>query len=395
MTPQEQEALLAKVGGETATALKNAFVERDSKITELETKSEKLDAVLREQGETITALKNAKVEPKDFSIAGQIKEWQDKNKENLEKLKAGQNVSLEPLQLKVAVNMMRSTTALDPVAYYAQQGAEINDLVRPQPTFWNRLRKGRTNLAAYPWINKTNKQGNAQFIAEGALKPLASFDLTTELSVPKKVAERMKMSTEILYDIPSFARLVEDELRFEVETAANAAVLTGVGSATSPAGITTLASLYTLTGIQTKSPTYADAVLAAITQLRVLGYDTGIAVFVNPTDYANMLMEKASTSGVYMSPPYAADSYATISGIPVIQDSGITKGKVLVADMSKYRVEIYQDFHVAFGWMDDDFGRNMVTAIGEMRFHQYSSANNATAYIFDTFANIKTAITAP
>src|SRR5690606_16756370 len=106
-----------------------------------------------------------------------------------------------------------------------QIDTNVIDLVRLQPTFFDYLIKGRTNRAAYVWINKTNKQGNAVFIGEGVLKPLASFELATEISNAKKVAERMKASTEILEDIEGFASLIENELRYEVLMAVNNALL--------------------------------------------------------------------------------------------------------------------------------------------------------------------------
>jgi len=398
MEQKDIDSLLGQVSQKAAESIKSELTTRDTKIAELETKSakvESLEAAMRAQGEEITNLKAANATPKDMSTGGQIKAWQEANKESLDKIKAGhKGVTLEPLQLKVAGTMMLSTTALSPVAYYAAQGAEVNDLIRKQPTFWDTIAKGRTNLPAFPWINKTNKQGNAAFIGEGVLKPLASFDLVTETSVPKKVAERMKMSTEILYDIPSFETLVRQELEYEVKTAANAAVLTGVSSSTNPAGILTLAPLYTLTGVTTKNPTNADAIRAAIAQLNSLGNTGPYTIFLNPVDAANMEMEKAVTAGVYQDPGFATDGYKTIAGARVIEDNGIPVGKFLVGDMSKYKIMMYQDFHVEFGWENDDFSKNLVTAIGEMRFHQFMSANNVTAFVADTFANVKTAITA-
>jgi HK97 family phage major capsid protein len=269
----------------------------------------------------------------------------------------------------------------------------VIDLVRTQPTFWDRLVKGRTKANPYVWVNKKNKQGAATFIGEGIAKPPASFELETESSNPKKVAETMKVSTELLFDVDAMYSMIENELRFEVMTAANAAVLTGVSSSTVPAGVTTLAVPYSLITIKTTNPTEADAIRAAIAQLKVFNFDSGIVAFINPVDGANMDLAKGVTGGAYMLPPFVSADGRRISNVLVIEDNNIAQGNLLIGDMSKYKISMYQDFFVNWGWENDDFTKNLVTVIGEMRFHQYFSSNHEGAFIYDTFTNIKTAIT--
>lgn len=352
-------------------------------------------SILKAQGEALAALEekgNQGNQPK--TIGEQIRSWQEENKDALEKIKNGIAGELKPLQLRAPATMTVAANAAAPVPYYAAMGASYIDLVRNKPTFWDRLRKGRTRLPAFPWINKKNKQGNAQFIGEGVLKPLASFELISEISVPKKVAERMKASTELLYDVDGMETLIENELRYEVDMASNAAVLTGTASSTSPAGVTTIASPYTLVGVETTNPNNADAVRAAKAQLTTLNFDRDIVAFINPVDAANMDLTKAEDSGVYMLPPFTTADGRVIAGVPVIEDNNIEVGYLLIGDMSKYQIMMYQDFFIAWGWENDDFSKNLVTVIGERRFHQWSSSNWAGAFIYDTFANIKTAILA-
>lgn len=351
-------------------------------------------SILKAQGEALAALQEkGQGEEKVLSVRSQLEKWQKDNQSALDAIKSGTKADLPPLQLRVPGTMTIGTNAAMPVPYYAAMGAPFVDLVRTKPTFWNRLRKGRTKLPAFPWINKKNKDGNAQFIGEGVLKPLADFDLISEITTPKKVAERMKASTELLYDVDGMETLIENELRFEVEVAANTAVLTGTLSSTSPAGVTTIASAYTLTTIKTPSPNNSDAIRAAIAQLKSLNFDRDIVAFVNPIDAANMDLAKADDSGVYMLPPFTSADGRVIAGVTVIEDNNIAVGYLLIGDMSKYQVLMYQDFFIAWGWENDDFSKNLVTVIGEMRFMQYSSSNWAGAFVYDTFANIKTALT--
>jgi HK97 family phage major capsid protein len=367
-----------------------------SQIADLEAKAAKLDVLesaLREQGIKMTEMEAKSVNPQPMSIKSQIEKWHEDNKAAIEAVKNGSKADLPQMHLKAAITMTDSAS-LNGSAYLpnAQVQPGIVDLVRVNPTFWERLPKGRTNANPYVWVNKTNKQGNATFIGEGVLKPLASFELETETSVPKKVAERMKASTELLYDVAGMESFIRQELQFEVMTAANAAVLTGVGSSTSPAGVTTIASAYTLTSISTENPTNSDAIRAAIAQIRSLNFNGTLTAYMNPIDMANMDLEKAQDSGVYMLPPFTSADGRVIAGVQIIEDNNIAVGNLLVGDMSKYRILMYQDFFVQFGWENDDFSKNLVTIIGEMRFHQFYSSNDTGAWIYDTFANIKTAL---
>lgn len=327
------------------------------------------------------------------SVRAQIGEWMEKNKETIEAIRRGENRALPEMQLRVAATMTVSGVNSGSSPFLPNAGANLpfNDLVRTKPTFWNRLTKGRTNLNPFPWVNKYNKQGSATFIGEGVLKPLASFELIVETSNAKKVAERFRVSTELLNDIDGMQSMIEQEARFEVETAANTAVLTGTASSTSPAGITTIASAFTLTTVDVQNPNNFDAIRAAIAQLQTLNFDRDIVAFVNPIDAAEMDMAKGS-DGHYVLPPFISQSGTVVKGVTVIEDNNIAVGNLLIGDMSKYRILMLQDFFVRWGLDSDDFSKNLITMIAEMRFHQFYSANHAGAWIYDSFADIKAAI---
>lgn len=334
-----------------------------------------------------------KEEPQDMSIRGQVERWVEANKPALEELRSGKVVNLPVMEIRAAATMTVAGVNVGSSVFLPNSGAiqgAVNDLNRTKPTFWNRLTKGRTRLNPYVWVNKTNKQGNATFIGEGVLKPLASFELTIETSVPKKVAERFKVSTELLYDIDGMTSLIQNEARFEVETSANTAVLTGTASSTSPAGITTLASAFTAVAIDVQQANNYDAIRAAAAQLKMLNFDRDIVAFINPVDAAEMDMAKG-TDGHYVMPPFATAN-GVVKGVTVIEDNNIAAGFLLIGDMSKYHVLMYQDFHVAWGWENDDFSKNLITMIAEMRFHQFFGANDAGAFIYDAFSDIKTLI---
>jgi len=354
-------------------------------------------SILKMHGATLTELKNRGGAPEDLSIRGQIATWMETNKEAIKDVKTRR--ALPALHIRAAVSMLESTQFSSnptPIVqpYLPRPGLQpgIVDLIRVMPTFWDYLTKGATKLNPYIWVNKHNAQGAATFTAEGALKPLGSFELETENSTPKKITERMKVSTELLSDIDGMTSEVQNELIYQVKTAANAGSLTGTGVGVNPKGITLYAAPYTLASITgVIAPNNADAVRAAIAQLRVLNFNGALTAFMNPADVATMDLEK-SLQGQYVLPPFTTPNGRIIAATPVVEDNNIAQGYLLIGDMSKYRVLMYEDFFLAWGWENDDFTKNLTTVIGEMRFHQFVSDNHTAGFIYDTFANIKAAI---
>jgi hypothetical protein len=417
MDEKQFNDLVEKVGKEAAEKIKALFEQhaakaittdnlktsltdilKDFDASNLKVGEKSIEAILKAQGTDISNLiekMNANAQPQNLTVGQQINKWAEDNKDVIAKIKNGIQAELPPLRITKAAATMTVGGSLNSSAYLpnVQVAPGIIDLVRVQPTFWSRLQKGSTSANPFVWVNKTNKQGNASFIGEGVLKPLASFELNTESSNPKKVAERMKASTEILHDVQGMETYIMDELRYEVEMAANAAVLTGAVSSTNPAGITTIASAFNLTTVKTSNPTTADAIRAAIAQLRSLNFNGALTAYMNPIDIANMDLEKATDSGVYMLPPFTNSDNTVVKGVPIIEDNNIAPGYLLIGDMSKYKILMYQDFFIQWGWENDDFSKNLVTVIGEMRFHQFYSANHAGAWIYNTISGIKTAIT--
>lgn len=337
----------------------------------------------------------AKSEP--TSMRDVIQAWKEKNQDSIDAVRTKtEQRNIPALEFRAVADLTAAKLNAGASAFFPNPGLQpgVVDLVRTQPTFWSRIPKRRTNLNPLVWTYKTNKEGAANFIGEGVLKPQVSFELATEQSVPKKVAERMRVSTEMLNDVPSLESLIRNEMMYEIEMHANEAVLTATASATDPAGITTLASAFTLTTIEAgTAPTYADAIRAAIAQLQSLNFTSNITAFINPIDAANMDLAKSSDDGHYMLPPFVSQNGMTIAGVPVFTDNSIPVGNLLIGDMSKYVIWMVEDLTVRFGLNGDDFSENMVTVIAEMRFHQTFATNHTGAFIYDAFADIVAAIT--
>ena len=357
-------------------------------------------SILAKQGLEISRLNQSLGDaPKDMSIRSQVERWQKANEVQLRKVMAGdsKDVPSFDLQLRaVASPMLASTVNVGGSPYIGrvEVAPGITDYLRFPNTFWDFLTKGSTNASTYVWVNKSVTEGAAAFIAPGVLKPGISFSLSAENSVAKKIADSAKASTELLQDIDGMTSFIEQELRVQVMLKVNSTLMDSVGTSTVPTGIKQLSVAYTLATVKTTNPNDMDALRAVVAQLRSGKIQGAITIFINPIDSANMDMAKATTSGVYMLPPFVTADGKTVSGAAVIEDPNVPVGIIQAGFMQYYRILIYKDFTVAWGWENDDFTHNLVTAIGEMRLHQFFNDMYTGAFVRDTFANVIAAITA-
>jgi hypothetical protein len=356
-----------------------------------------------------TTLKKANDEkPVDMSTRGQIKTWlesraykslEGKDVSIAEEIKIARadnrKPNITPLELRAVASPMTVATVNSGSSQFIgsyQVEPGVNELVRAQPVFWDYVTKGRTNAATYYWINKANPQGAAAFIGPGVAKPGISFSMVAESSVAKKIADSAKTTTELLQDIDGMATFIEQELKYQVMIKVNSVLMTSAGSSTEPTGIQNLSTAYTLTSINTSNPNYMDAIRAAVAQLRSGWLQGAITVFINSIDAANMDLAKADASGVYLLPAFVTANGRTIAGATIVEDNNVPVGYLQAAMLQYYRILIYQDFTVTWGWENDDFTKNLVTAVGEMRLHQFFNDQYTGAFLYDSFANIKTAI---
>lgn len=367
---------------------------------------------LIEQGLEIQRLQNKlnKInddKPQDMSTRGQIKRWLESRatKDESDETTVAdlvrtavvdrKKVELPPLQLRAVASPMTVATVnsgSSPFIGSYQVEPGINELVRAQPVFWDYITKGRTNAATYYWINKANPQGAAAFIGPGVSKPGISFSLVQEASNAKKIADSAKTTTELLQDIDGMATFIEQELKYQVMIKVNNVLMTSAGSSTEPTGIQNLSSTYTLTSIHTENPNYMDAIRAAVAQLRSGWLQGAVTVFINSIDAANMDLSKASDSGVYLLPPFVTSDGRKIAGATIVEDNNVEVGYFQAAMLQYYRILIYKDFTVSWGWENDDFTKNLVTAVGEMRLHQFFNDQYSGAFLYDSFANVQAAI---
>lgn len=348
-------------------------------------KLEGIEKALKEQGVALSLIKGGAPQ-KQETLEMQIKAFVE-DKDNIEAAKKHQTVSRE-LHLKDAALMTTANAkpAIDVL------NVEVDRTIHAAPeevnAIYPRLVKGSTASPNITWVNRVDPEGGAAFIEEGALKPLKDWNYETETSVAKKVAVSCKVSTEMLSDAPFMRAEIDRLLRSDLMETVDEKLLTGTGASGEIKGITVGAAGYTASELDDKidNPNYADAIRAAILQLRMLNYTPNI-LFINPVDKAMIDLTK-DTTGRYIS----AELLAVIRGVSVIETTRIEKGKFLLMDSSKWMVRPYEALRLEYGWENDDFRKNLVTVIAEMRLHSYHSEVDNGSIVYADFATVMAAL---
>lgn len=414
MTPDEFKQKLEELKAKQADDIKAAV---DAQKTANEAKAAELKALIDEQNATIEAMKeqlnemevkgnDKKLGKKELKcLAAQLNEldlkaiagrktsgfegfyvgFEGKSDDEVEQeFKAATNITVDGLIPTATDQLFITRTEVE---------SGLNQAPRETSVIMKYLDVRRTSARNIVWVNKFNPQGNAGFTAEGALKPLRSFQEKTETSTAAKLAVRFHVSTESLEDVPGLLGDIRTDGFEQLEDTLAENVLTGDGTADDLKGLVENATAYTLTTVKGTPGADADdfgAIRAAAAQLRTLKFKPNVAV-INPVDAANMDLTKGS-NGQYVMP--FANGNRLAPGFVIEESNEVPVGYLLIGDLKRYHVRPYLGPRLDIGTDSDDFSKNMRTIIVEQRLHGYMKSVDAGAIIYDTFANIKTAITA-
>lgn len=314
---------------------------------------------------------------------------------DVEKLKIGEG-GFQEVTFKAAVSMLPTTVnaGASPYVGSVEVVSGLNSVPQGDLNIMADADTSGTNAATIVWINKVNEQGNALFLAPGVLKPLRSFAVASENSTAKKVAVRFNIATETLEDFDFMAAEINKDGIQEVKRKTNEALLSSTGTGAQkdePKGIIKYAGAFVLTSVKGEDPDNFGALRAAAAQVRSLKFNPNRA-YINPIDGANMDIKKGQ-NGQYVLPPFTTADGKRIGAILIIETDEIPVGAFLMADMSKFHVRPYKGIQVKVGTNGEDFANNMVTVIVEQRLHAYVNSIDTGAFVYDTFATVKTAIT--
>lgn len=370
-------------------------LELKASAVELDTLKGQLNEIGIQYDELKKELKNSNSKVKEKSFSEQIETSLKLQKEALESIKS--DSSARKAIFNVDLNVKAAGTMTSGNYSGGTVGLTTWDpmfarVVRREP-FLRQLVTVRPVSSKYvAWAEQANPDGGAGATAEGAAKTQADFDIVESSKLVEKITAYIKVSKEALDDIAFLESEINTELLELVNLKLDADLLGANGTTPNIKGILAYATTYVPAApfaLAIDNANNFDVIRANVAVLANANYNAS-ALVINPLDSGMMDMVKVSaTDGRYVLPPFYSADGQRIAGLPVVTNPGITQGTYLLADFSKSNLAIREEVNIQVGYENDDFTKNLVTILAEMRATHYIKTNHAGAFYKGTFATIK------
>ena len=400
MTPEQVvEKINSLVAEKTAnTVSKDELEAFKSQLTSLESKSDNTEvksAIAKLEGMIEGMKETKKTESVSLKSIGQA--IADAYSNSIEKITSvKENGGLINLDVKVAGTMAITTNYSGGTVGLSQLESGVTRIVRRRPFLRQLVNVAGTISKYITYIEQKNPDGGAGMTAEGSLKTQADFDLVEVSKAVKKVTAFIKVSKEMIADIPFMRNEIDTELMELVELKLDAQILSGDGTGDNLEGILQNATAWSAGGFALTIPTpnEFDVLRVAIAQIQGLEFNANYIV-LHPEDCAKMELSKTSQGEYTYAMSYIVDGVVRVKSIPVVENTGVTAGTFLVGDFSKSNLRIREDLNVQVGYVNDDFTKNLMTILCEARAVHYVKSNHYGAFVKGSFSTAKTALLKP
>lgn len=244
--------------------------------------------------------------------------------------------------------------------------------------------------------SRYNEDGDAAFIAEGALKPLADAEWKTDSTNAKEVAVRWKFTKRLMNHAPSAVSDFMEHANELMEQKMDDGALDGDGIGANLLGITAsgVAAAFVvptqLANYYTEANIY-DVINAVATQVRLANFKGQLTVVLN-TVWEAMMKGIKNTQGDYIVPPFVSPDGTMVGSTKVVFSNKITDTHILVGDLKKYNIVICDNIAYDEGYENDDFSKNLVSKKLEAFLGSYIKRGDAGAIVYDEIASILTDI---
>ena len=347
-------------------------------VEKMQLQLDKLDMKLQKK-----TIQNGTAASLDSELKSMFSEKSFSDQIELLKKSSGNNVNLD---VKAATSITLGSyagTALTTEIDRSIVGPQTNmpffrDIVNVAPIRGNKV----------TWINKSAVSNGAGMTAEGATKTQISWTYSEESADVKKITAYVKVSKEALDDLDFLRSEINTDLRQEIELKLDEQIAEGSGVGQNLKGILTYAPTFAVAGtslaVAVDGANRLDVLRSAVALIRKAKFRANY-IAINPVDAALMDMEKGDDNH-YILPPFVTADGTRVAGTTVIESFSIDEGSFLVGDFTKSNLRIREEININLGYENDDFTKNMVTILAEMRAVHYIKLHHVPAFVKGTFA---------
>ena len=199
------------------------------------------------------------------------------------------------------------------------------------------------------------------------LKPEGGIVFAKVTEAVRTIALWVPATTRVVADAPQLRVYIDEYLGADIQTELEDLIVAGDGVGENFTGLMTVAGTQTLVA-PVAPASKLDNIRKAMTLVRVNARSEPTAVVLNPTDAQNIDLLKANNEpNRFVGPgPYGVGA-AHLWGVPVVETDALAAGTALVGDFSKAVLFDRQSLNISLGTINDQFVRNMITVLGEIR----------------------------
>ena len=378
------EGIKTEVSGAIESAKAESAVAVEGLKTELEELKSQI-SVVKDAADKLEAKSNRKTmnenQAKGFNAT--LAESIEKNADILGKIGRGEIKNHAFVMDTKAVGNMTEALSLtgDIPRAYANQ---VYGLPSRKVHVRSLLPVGSISQGLFTFPLETGGEGAPAAQTQGSTKAQVDFDITMTNAPAQVIAGYVKISRQMLDDIPAMTSFLQQRLLEKYLVAEDAQLLSGNGTAPNLQGITGVAAA--ATGAATVD---VEQLVQAIAQVENSNY-SATGILINPLDWASIINTK-NTNSAYSLPGSTIvtnNGQLSIAGIPVYTSTAMTVDKFLVGDWSMGAQIMQRDgISVRFAEFDgNNFVENMITVRVEARiaFPIYY----AGAFVYGDFGNV-------
>ena len=378
------EGVKTEVNGAIETLKADNAVAVDSLKSELEELKSQI-SVVKDAADKLEAKSNRKtmnqIETKGFN--GALAEAIEKNADLIGKVAAGESKSTKfVLDTKTVGNMTESANLTGSIP--RQYANQVYALPSRKVHMRSLLPTGSISTGLFTFPYESGGEGAPAPQVQGSSKSQVDFDITMKDAPAQFIAGYVKISRQMLDDVPAMTSFLQQRLLEKYLIAEDAQILSGNGTAPNLTGILTVAEA--ATGAATVD---VEQLVQAIAQIASTNY-TANGILINPLDWASIVNTKNSGSAYSLpaSTVVSTDGNLTIAGVPVFQSTALAVDKFLVADWSMGAQIMQRDgISVQFSEFDgNNFVENMITVRVEARIALPIYYNGA--FVYGDFGNV-------
>ena len=247
------------------------------------------------------------------------------------------------------------------------------------------------------WIEQSAITNNAGAVAEGSKSTNESVATWEEKSLAgKRIKDHIKVSIDQIKDeafmVGEISQLVNNNMRLAEDNA----LINGTGNNNDIKGLLAYAKEFSTTGISIKAANFVDLVGKCKTQIAVntKGGAMPTNFIANPTD-VDVVRYLKNEFDMPIYPQWQLGGAVSFGGMTLAENALMTANKLIVGDMSKATLYIFDELVVEFVQVEDDALKGLVTVNAYIRENLVVKSVYADAIVkVSDVAETLTAITA-